>query len=186
MSTDQSTNPVEYREIERLPGYRFGDDGSVWSCLARGQTCRKSRVFTDKWRRMKESITTHHYLSVRLMVNNKDEFFRIHRLILEAFVGPCPEGMECCHTDGNRLNNSLENLRWDTPDSNLADRDRHQKTCKGSRHGRAKLCENDVLAIRRLCLEGMKQKDIAEMFAISPQIVSGIHCGGIWKHVTSN
>lgn len=49
----------------------------------------------------------------------------VHRVVLEAFIGPCPEGMECCHNDGNPQNNRLENLRWDTKTNNGADTRRH-------------------------------------------------------------
>lgn len=45
----------------------------------------------------------------------------VHRIVLEAFVGPCPTGMECCHNDNNRTNNRLENLRWDTRYGNCQD-----------------------------------------------------------------
>ncbi len=46
---------------------------------------------------------------------------QISRLILDAWVGPCPEGMECCHNDGNAMNNVFDNLRWDTHRSNIQD-----------------------------------------------------------------
>lgn len=46
-------------------------------------------------------------------------------VILEAFVGPRPEGMECCHSDGDRTNDRLSNLRWDTPLANVQDRVAH-------------------------------------------------------------
>lgn len=49
----------------------------------------------------------------------------VHRLVLEAFVGPRPEGMECCHWDDNPANNHLSNLRWDTPSSNEQDKIRN-------------------------------------------------------------
>lgn len=42
-------------------------------------------------------------------------------LILEAFVGLCPDGMECCHNDDDRSNNRLDNLRWDTHRENVKD-----------------------------------------------------------------
>lgn len=45
----------------------------------------------------------------------------IANLVLEAFVGPCPEGMECCHWDDNQSNNRLDNLRWDTHANNVRD-----------------------------------------------------------------
>lgn len=49
----------------------------------------------------------------------------VPRLVLEAFVGPCPPGMECCHKDDNPQNNRIENLRWDTRSSNRYDRVRN-------------------------------------------------------------
>lgn len=50
---------------------------------------------------------------------------RVHRLVLLAFEGPCPSGMEACHADGDRANNVRTNLRWDTPSSNASDRVTH-------------------------------------------------------------
>ncbi|QZT61281.1 NUMOD4 motif-containing HNH endonuclease [Mycolicibacterium austroafricanum] len=49
----------------------------------------------------------------------------VSRLVLEAFVGPCPEGMEGCHNDGNPANNWIGNLRWDTRTNNIYDAVRH-------------------------------------------------------------
>ena len=49
----------------------------------------------------------------------------IHQLVLEAFVGPRPKGLVACHNDGNSTNNRIENLRWDTPSSNMHDRVKH-------------------------------------------------------------
>lgn len=49
----------------------------------------------------------------------------VHRLVLEAFVGPCPSGCEGCHYDGNPANNIVSNLRWDTTKNNCLDKRRH-------------------------------------------------------------
>ena len=47
---------------------------------------------------------------MKVKIRNKN--YRVHRIILEAFVGECPEGFECDHKDRNRSNNRVENLRW--------------------------------------------------------------------------
>jgi hypothetical protein len=51
---------------------------------------------------------------------------KVPHLVLEAFVGPCPPGQECCHAndigDDNRW---PENLRWDTPSANELDKVRN-------------------------------------------------------------
>jgi hypothetical protein len=75
--------------------------------------------------------------------------FSVHRLVLEAFVGRRPKGMEACHWDGNRTNSALANLRWDTRRNNAVDRKRHGTDLLGERAKSARLTRDLVLAIRR-------------------------------------
>lgn len=52
------------------------------------------------------------YLQVNLWKNNKGKNFYIHRLLAQAFI-PNSLGLpEVNHKDGNRQNNSLDNLEW--------------------------------------------------------------------------
>lgn len=53
--------------------------------------------------------------------------YRVHCLVLEAFVGPRPEGHVGCHWDDNPENNHLGNLRWGSDSDNLNDRVRNGK-----------------------------------------------------------
>jgi len=62
---------------------------------------------------------------VQLSRTGHHRYVYVHTLVLEAFVGARPTGMECCHNDGNGDNNALQNLRWDTHSSNEYDRARH-------------------------------------------------------------
>ena len=43
----------------------------------------------------------------------------VHQLVLEAFVGPCPEGHEVLHLDHNPANNKLSNLKYGTRSENI-------------------------------------------------------------------
>lgn len=61
------------------------------------------------------------YLTVRLRRDGRGHTFLVHRLELEAFRGPCPEGQESCHGNDIHDDNRLENLRWDTPRANNFD-----------------------------------------------------------------
>lgn len=45
----------------------------------------------------------------------------VHALVMEAFVGPRPKGMEVCHGPKGQLVNSLHNLRYGTPSENHMD-----------------------------------------------------------------
>lgn len=62
------------------------------------------------------------YPRVSLFRNGTGESRRVHQLVLEAFVGPCPEGMESLHRDDNPANNRLENLRWGSRSENTFDK----------------------------------------------------------------
>lgn len=65
------------------------------------------------------------YVLAQLWRNNKQRRVRVHTLVLEAFVGLAPAGMECRHIDGNPSNNHLPNLEWGTSSENKWDRVRH-------------------------------------------------------------
>lgn len=55
---------------------------------------------------------------VELWKNNKRKVKLIHRLVAETFI-PNPEGKpQVNHIDGNRMNNSVENLEWCTGSEN--------------------------------------------------------------------
>lgn len=56
------------------------------------------------------------YLRVQL---NDKKMYSIHRLIYETFVGPIPDDMYIDHIDGNRANNSLDNLRLVNQSENM-------------------------------------------------------------------
>lgn len=49
----------------------------------------------------------------------------VHHLVLNAFVGPRPAGMEACHGPGGALDNRLVNLRWGTREDNARDQLRY-------------------------------------------------------------
>lgn len=74
------------------------------------------------------------HLSVHLGVDNKKYTCAVHRLVLMAFVGNCPNGMECCHNNGDASDNRIENLRWDTHKNNNHDRKIHGNYKTGKNH----------------------------------------------------
>ena len=65
------------------------------------------------------------YLSVALQHAGQVRYRKIHQLVLEAFVGPRPDGQVVRHLDGNPANNVLSNLAWGTHSENMADAIRH-------------------------------------------------------------
>ena len=57
----------------------------------------------------------------------KKKKLRVHRVVLEHFIGECPTGFECDHIDRNRSNNHINNLRWVSKSDN-----HYNKQKKGS------------------------------------------------------
>lgn len=62
----------------------------------------------------------------------------IHSLIAEAFIGPCPNGKEVLHNDGDRQNSRLSNLRYGTRRENILDSVAHGTWMSPSRSAHCK------------------------------------------------
>lgn len=170
---------VAFKDIPGFPGYRVGDDGSVWKSLDR-------HGFPDpSWKRLSvKSKTSKGYPMIRLRLGAGLRSVTVHRLVLTAFVGPRPAGMQCCHCDGNPLNNRLSNLRWDTPSANQMDRVVHGTSNRGERCGASKLTAADVSEIRRRAAEGVATyKQIGAMYGIGGIQVSRIVKRERWAHL---
>lgn len=57
--------------------------------------------------------------------NKKRHNVRAHTLVMQTFIGIPDEYQVICHYDDIKTNNNLENLRYDTQKSNLADAKRN-------------------------------------------------------------
>lgn len=94
-----------------VPGYedlyRVSDQGRILS------------LHTNKI--LKGIVSADGYLAVGLAREGKQKRERIHRLVLTAFVGPCPAGHESRHLDNVITNNALANLAWGTRSENMMD-----------------------------------------------------------------
>lgn len=129
---------------------------------------------------MKPTALKTGHLCVRLQMNGKTEFHYIHRLVLQTFVGPCPDEMECCHWDGNPTNNHVSNLRWDTHKNNGADSIRCGALPRGENHHNSKLTEIDVQFVRHWLRRGYTQTLIAEKFGVSRRSIGDIKNKILW------
>lgn len=115
----------------------------------------------------------HSSLSVILSKDGKRENNKVHKLVMLAFVGERPNGMQICHKDGDFKNNNLNNLRYDTAKENKKDCYRYSEKPKN-----AKLSIDDVLTIRRMHnKEGYTQKEISIIFNVSRPHISHIISG---------
>lgn len=103
------------------PGYEVSDDGHVRSLPRMVPGPKPGGMWPVRGRVLGEQSSKGGHL--RVWIRNRP--FLVHRLVLEAFIGPAPEGAEGCHNDGDPSNNRVENLRWDTRSHNAQDSVRH-------------------------------------------------------------
>jgi len=123
----------------------------------------------------------------RITINQKQR--KVHRIVLEAFVGPCPEGCVTLHGPNGITDNSLSNLSWGTQHQNVLDRKRDgtnnapRPRHRGSLNHQAQLSEIEVLEIFRL--KGvLPQWRLAKAYDVSEGTISNIHTGRKWGHLT--
>lgn len=165
MSTERWKDVVGYEGV-----YQVSDMGGVKRMA--GYSCIVGRI-------LKHIVDSTGYPKVFLSVNGKQKYVYVHRLVLEAFVGLRPSGLECCHNDGNKLNPKLDNLRWDTRSANQLDSVKHGTKNNGNQRGssnpNSKINTEKVILIRKHIKENvLTNKQIAKMFDISPQTVCSI------------
>lgn len=107
---------------------------------------------------------------------DKGKWHSVHRLVLQAFVGPCPEGFESCHNNGNAEDNKLSNLRWDSHSSNMRDILIQQSNPSN-------LQISEVLEIRKLHSDGLSQRSLAKKFDVSTTTIRKIVTGKSWNFI---
>jgi len=97
----------------------------------------------------------------------------VHKLVMEAFVGSPPPGMEVRHLDGNPANNALSNLAYGTRGQNMQDRKWHRK----ARNPTGKLFGPEASQIKVRLSRGERGTDLAREFGVHKNIVSRIKRG---------
>ena len=169
---------VIYKELSEFPGYRVGSDGSFWSCWGTGRYAEMGSV----WKEKKTHRAGKNYRAVTIHRNIQRY---VHRLVLEAFVGKCPEGMECCHGDGDRTNNVLSNLRWDTPSANNLEKELHGTDKKGSERWNSKFTEDQILDLRtQFSLGKISISQLARDHSVNIVTMFNILRRKTWRHVS--
>jgi hypothetical protein len=157
--------------IPGCPGYKASSDGKIWSNKTNKFLC--------------EYISQYGYSLICLYLSGSKITKRVSRLILEAFVGPCPDGMEACHINGKRNHNHIYNLRWDTPSNNQKDAVKHGTHVsfknRGENSSASKLTKNEVDLIRHLHKLKVSNYKLAKQFKVDQSTISLIVNYKRWK-----
>lgn len=185
MTTLPEVEGVEFRLIDGFTAYAVGGDGSVWSKYLYG-----SRLGSmGQWRPLSlyRRPVGGRYVVVCLRTNNGKGPVTcryVHRLVLEAFVGPCPDGHQACHGDRDTSNNRLTNLRWGTYRENHEDKVKHGTHLTGTDAPGSRLTLEDLCAVFFLAAAGVRHLDIAEAVGSNQSTVSDVLRGRRYIHET--
>lgn len=139
------------KAIPGYPGYFVTDAGAIIGKYGRSL----------KPRRMPNG-----YLMVHLH-GDKPKTFLVHRLVLFAFRGAPQRDFHGSHLDGDRSNNRLSNLVWESPKQNAARKLGHGTHQQGTKNHQHKLSHAQVVGIRVRRKNGVPVHSLAAEFGIS-------------------
>ena len=187
MATDDVT-PEEWRPVPEYEGlYEVSDQGQVRSVDRMViYSDRRQRWYPGVMLRPAPSGKVVPHLCVALSVNGRPKTRQVHQLVMEAFVGPCPEGQQVRHGPGGSLDNRLVNLCYGTPKENTADRERDGTVPRGETHRHAKLTAVIVLDCRRRYAGGETQTALAAEFGVSVVCIHSAITGRSWSHIAGS
>jgi len=162
-----------------IPGYE-----AIYQVSNLGRIRRLSGSYKcHKNRMIKPATKKTGYRIVSLWKDNKQKMHRVCKLVLETFIGPCPEGMECRHLNGKSNNDNLTNLRYGTKQENINDKIMHGTIVKGSMVWNSKLKESDIPNIKNLINSGLSDIEIGRIFKVSYATIYDIRKNKTWSHV---
>ena len=130
------------------------------------------------------------YLKTMLQADDgKYKTWNVHKWVALTWLGE-PNGLEVNHIDGNKENNSIENLEYCTRSENMlhAFKNRLEKPMRGENNPSSKLTKEQVLEIRAYAKKNGKlknRKQLAMKYGVTEAHLKDIVSGrrGIWKNI---
>lgn len=137
---------------------------------------------TQAGRILAPKLAKDHY-QVALHRKPEKPYYRyIHQLVLAAFEGPCPDGQEVSHKDGQPSNNRLNNLQYKTRSEHRQFDAENFGRNRGEQNPGSYLTEANVIAIRERFAAGETTTSLSREFNTSTKRISCIVTGATWKH----
>jgi hypothetical protein len=167
----------KWKAVEGMPGYEVSSHGRMRSY----KFCRRSP--NDVLPRI---LSCYSLPTGYQMIDLKDKGSRtkayVHALVLEAFVGCRPDGMQVAHLDGDPSNNMLSNLVYATPVENASHKVGHGTFVEGQRHYRSKLTNAQAA---ELFMSPLSISEAAERFGVSYHVAYHVRRRNTYKSATS-
>lgn len=137
---------------------------------------------------LKASRHSSGYAQVNLKVDGGYRTFLVHRLVMAAWIGPCPDGAVTNHINGIKTDNRLENLEYCSQSENMAHSFRtglspKPPTRRGENAPKAKLTPEQVVELRKEAEQGCQLKHLAAKYGITTPTASKVVLRQTWRHV---
>lgn len=141
----------------------------------------------NKFKKIKPQKQKHGYMLVHLHVNNKSVYKWLHRMVAETFI-PNPENKpEVNHKDGDKENNDVSNLEWNTSKENIDHAFENELRKCGEDSSHAKITNDDARKICELLVENKKtMNEIAKEVGCSVTTVFNIKKKKNWLDVSKD
>jgi hypothetical protein len=174
-----------WKDIKGYEGfYQISNLGRIKS-LERYRKYRGNFKAIVRERILKLKVDKEGYSHVSLSKRGDVKFFKVARLVAQAFIINCNNYPQVNHIDGNKSNDLVSNLEWVTASQNC----QHAYDIGlsipqiGEKHSQVKLNKEKIKDIRFLHKLGLKDKDIAKIYYISRRHVNDIVNRKTWMHI---
>ena len=186
---------IEWAECPSFPGYAADAAGNIIN--NRGKILKQHKGWVNR----KATF----YMKASIFKDGIKKVPGVHQIVADAWLGPCPEGLEVDHKDFDKSNNKPANLEYVTHQENIrravkagrwpdrhgelnsnwgrhpdeATRELMRQAKLGERHWRA--VKPDVEAIRMLRAQGLTDAAIATQLGLKRTTVGGVLRGTHWS-----
>ncbi|MCI1958982.1 MAG: NUMOD4 motif-containing HNH endonuclease [Clostridia bacterium] len=105
-----------WKDVKNYEGlYQISNLGEVKSL---SKKVGKGKGYIKPEKILKQTISKDGYFKVTLCKDGKTKYFRVHRLVAQAFIPNLEDKPVVNHIDENKLNNYVDNLEWVTEEEN--------------------------------------------------------------------
>lgn len=170
----------DWRDIQGYEGsYQVSNMGRIRSL---DRTVIKSNGLRQDFcgKIMKQEVGRNGYLFIKFRKNGVKSCFTPHRLVAVHFIENPKSKPEVNHKDGNKWNNTAENLEWNTRGENMQHSYNIGLSHSGEKHWKSKLRKKDIPKIREMYLSGIGQSEISRVFSVSRRTIANVINGKIW------
>lgn len=171
----------EWRDVPGYEGYyQVSNKGRVKS--VERMVPRGNHTYPVQERILMTPPSSLGYPMVNLSKNSSGRTCFVHHLVMSAFVGPCPDGCNVNHIDGDTTHNDFRNLEY----VSYKEHDTHTREVlghdmRGEMHGQSKLTRPQVVEIKRRLAAGERAYLLAREFGVSKSTIGDIKNNRTWS-----